>query len=285
MHTIDLHAHSDRSDGALAPQDLVARGAVRGLSVLALTDHDTVAGISDARAAARDHGIALIAGVEMSVSWGAVTVHVLGLRIDPSAAALLDGLAGIRARRRERAKEIARRLERDGIPDALDGALARAADEESVGRVHFARHLVAAGAAKDVRSAFRRYLGTGGSAYVRTRWAALEDAIGWIKEAGGIAVLAHPGRLGLRPARLHALCAQFKALGGEALEVISASHTAADIARMAWLARELDLSASAGSDFHAAGESWLDLGALDPLPRASVPVWRDWPECRTAGLD
>lgn len=283
--TIDLHAHSDRSDGALAPQTLIARGATRGLRVLALTDHDSVAGIGDAAAAAREHGIALIAGVEISVSWGAITIHVLGLRLDPLAPELLAGLAQIRARRSQRAKEIARRLERDcGLRGVLEAALAQAADEESVSRVHFARHLVAAGVAKDVRSAFRRYLGDGGAAFVRTRWAALDEAVGWIRRAGGVAVLAHPGRYGLRPARLHELCARFKALGGEALEVLSASHTAAEVARLALFARELDLLASAGSDFHAAGESWLDLGALDPLPRGCVPVWRDWPECRALPL-
>ena len=278
MLTIDLHCHSDRSDGALAPDALIARGAMRGLRVIALTDHDTVAGLTDAAAAAARLGIELITGVEISVTWGAVTLHVLGLRIDPLAPQLLAGLTATCAERCSRAEQIALRLEREGMPGALDAVRSLAASRETISRLHFARYLVGLGVVRDVRAAFRRYLGEGRPAFVRARWAGLSDAISWIRDAGGTAVLAHPARYGLRPARLHALCREFKDLGGEALEVLTASHMPEDVARLTVLAQELDLKASAGSDFHDPDESWLDLGELAALPRHCVPVWRDWPE-------
>ena len=282
--TIDLHCHSDRSDGALAPQDLIARGAMRGLRVIALTDHDTIAGLPEAATMAAQRGIELIGGVEISVTWGAVTLHVLGLRIDPSEPRLLNGLAAVRAVRMQRAERIALCLQREGVGGALDAALAAAANGETVGRMHFARHLVALGCVKDVRAAFRRFLGDGKSAFVRARWARLADAIDWIRGAGGIAVLAHPGRYRLRPARLRALCQEFKILGGGGLEVLSASHTAEDVARLTFFAQELDLRVSAGSDFHSPETSWLDLGELPLLPPRCVPIWRDWPECHAASI-
>ena len=213
-----------------------------------------------------------------------MTVHVLGLRIDPTAPKLLSGLAALRAGRLERAQQIACKLEREGISGTLEAALAAAASPETVGRTHFARHLVARGVVKDVRAAFRRFLAEGKPAYVRARWAALDDAIDWIRSAGGVAVLAHPGRYRLRPARLVELCREFKRLGGRGLEILSASHTADDVGRLTIVAQELGLEASAGSDFHSPEESWLDLGELAPLPRACMPVWRDWPECRSASV-
>lgn len=284
MLTIDLHCHSNHSDGALAPAALIARASMRGLRVIAVTDHDTVAGVSEAAATAAPLGIELIAGVEISVTWGAVTLHVLGLRFDPSAPQLLDGLSAMRAERRSRAEQIAVQLRGEGIPGALDAALSLAADRETISRLHFARGLVSLGVVKDVRAAFRRYLGEGRRAFVRARWARLSDAIGWIRNAGGIAVLAHPARYGLRPGRLAALCREFKDLGGEGLEILSASHTPEEVARLSVLAQELGLKASAGSDFHSPEESWLDLGELSALPRHCVPIWRDWPECTAASV-
>jgi predicted metal-dependent phosphoesterase TrpH len=279
--TIDLHCHSDRSDGALAPQDLIARAAMRGVRALALTDHDTIAGIAQARLAAREHGIELIPGVEISVTWGSKTLHVLGLRIDPAAPALLEGLATVRATRIRRAETIALRLQREGIRDAFAAVLAAAAAGETVSRTHFARHLVALGVVRDVHAAFRRFLAEGKPGHVRARWAGLDDAIRWIRAAGGVAVLAHPARYGLKPGRLFELCGEFRSLGGEAIEVVSASHTPEDVARLAVLAQASDLRASAGSDFHSAAESWLDLGDIAPLPSHCRPVWQDWPECRS----
>ena len=257
---------------------------MRGLRAIALTDHDTVAGIAEAKAAADRHGIGLIPGVEISASWGAKTLHVLGLRIDPAAPLLLEGLATVRATRMQRAEQMALRLQREGIRDRFDALLVSAANGATVSRTHFARRLVALGVVRDVQAAFRRFLGEGKPAFVRARWTALGDAIRWIRSAGGVAVLAHPARYGLKPARLHELCREFKADGGEGLEVVSASHTPEDVARLSLLARTLDLKVSAGSDFHSPEESWLDLGEIPPLPRSCVAVWEDWPECRSALL-
>jgi predicted metal-dependent phosphoesterase TrpH len=166
----------------------------------------------------------------------------------------------------------------------LDAALSLTTNRDTVSRLHFARCLVGLGVVKDVRAAFRRYLGAGRPAFVRARWPGLSDAVGWIRDAGGTAVLAHPARYGLKPARLHELCREFKDLGGEALEILSASHTPEDVARLTLLAQELHLKASAGSDFHSPDESWLDLGELCALPRHCAPVWRDWPECAAAAV-
>jgi predicted metal-dependent phosphoesterase TrpH len=282
LHTIDLHCHSDRSDGALSPEALIERAALRGMRVVALTDHDTLDGLQAASATAERCGICMVPGVEISVTWGSLTLHVLGLRIDPTQQKLAAGVAGIRSGRLRRAEEMAHRLERAGIGGTLDGAFALAANPASIGRMHFARHLVARGVVKDVRSAFRRYLGEGRPACVPHRWAALADAVDWIRSAGGAPVLAHPERYGLRPARLGALLAAFKGAGGEAIEVPCARQMPQVADRFAGLARELGLRVSAGSDFHGPGESWLDLGQCAELPHGCVPVWRDWPECGAA---
>jgi predicted metal-dependent phosphoesterase TrpH len=248
---------------------------------MALTDHDTLAGLSDAAAAAQRAGIALINGVEVSVTWGATTLHVLGLRIDPAAPQLCTGLSILRAGRLRRAEAIGKRLEGEGIAGALQGALGYATSSpEMLGRVHFARFLIARGVVKDMKTAFRRFLGEGKAGFVRHRWTTLAEAIEWIRAAGGVALLAHPARYGLRPERLRALFAEFKVLGGTAVEVVSASHTPEDVARIAALAGAVGLHASAGSDFHSPEESWLDLGQGASLPPNCDPVWRDWPECR-----
>jgi len=271
---IDLHSHSDRSDGALPPSALIERAARRGLSAIALTDHDTLDGLPQADAEARRHGLQLIPGVEISVSWSGRTLHVLGLGIDPSHAPLIEGLAQVRGGRMQRARAIGTKLHTLGVPGALDAALALAANPDMVSRTHFARHLVATGVCKDMGSAFRRYLGEGKPAYVRHIWASLPDAIAWIVSAGGMAVLAHPGRYGLRRARMHALFTEFRTLGGVAAEVVSGSHSPDQTQMAAQLSIECGLLASAGSDFHGP-ESWLDLGQLAPLPVGCVPIWRD----------
>jgi predicted metal-dependent phosphoesterase TrpH len=280
---IDLHCHSDCSDGALSPGALVQRAATRGLRVLALTDHDTVAGLAEAERTARQAGIAFVNGVEISVSWGATTLHVLGLRIDPEAPHLVEGLSVLRAARSRRGEEIASKLERVGFHGALQGALQLASAPDRLGRVHFARWLVAQEAVKDVKSAFRRYLGEGRPAHVRHRWTSLVHAIEWIRGAGGVALLAHPARSGLRPGRLGALFAEFQALGGVGVEVVSGCHTRQDAEAIAELARATGLLASSGSDFHSPEDSWLDVGQVACLPPRCVPVWRDWPECGGVG--
>lgn len=276
MLAVDLHCHSNRSDGGLSPAALVARAAERGVKLLALTDHDEVSGLEAARQAAAAAGVTLLPGVEISANWGAVPVHVVGLGIDPGSAALLAGIERVRSGRVRRAEAIAERLTKLGMHGTLEGAMALASNPAMISRTHFARHLVDRGWVRDMNAAFRRFLGTDKPAYVRHRWAELREAVGWIRAAGGAAVLAHPARYDLRTARLRALLADFKALGGAAVEVITAGHDTVQAARMARIAGEFDLAVSAGSDFHAPGESWLDLGQLPELPLPCEPVWRRW---------
>ena len=273
--SIDLHSHSYRSDGALSPSALMTRASERAVAVLALTDHDTVDGLEEAAAAARGHGVRLVPGVEISVTWSGRTLHVVGLGIDPDNAKLQSGLTSVRAGRVQRARAIAARLDAQGIPGTMEGALALAANPDMVSRTHFGRHLVAAGHCKDMGSAFRRYLGEGKPAHVRHAWASLPDAVGWIVSAGGIAVLAHPGRYGLRRVRQRSLFDEFRALGGVAVEVVTGSHSREQVQTAAQLAVESGLLASAGSDFHSPEESWLDLGQLAPMPDECRPLWHD----------
>ncbi|MCC6533545.1 MAG: PHP domain-containing protein [Burkholderiales bacterium] len=282
MLSIDLHCHSDRSDGALSPTALIYRAAARGVRVLALTDHDTLAGLDAATDAAKQHGVELIGGVEISVTWHGRTLHVVGLNVDPQAAALSEGLARLCSGRRRRAVEIGDRLDAMGVRGALDAATRLASNPDQVGRTHFARHLVACGAASDVKSAFRRYLAEGRAGYVRHQWASLPDAVAWIRQARGMAVLAHPGRYGLRSPRLRSLFAEFRALGGDAVEVLTASHGPEQVDAVSRVANESGLLASAGSDFHAPDESWLDLGQLPELPASCQPIWRAWTDRRAA---
>lgn len=272
---IDLHSHSNRSDGALTPAALMERAARRGVRALALTDHDTVDGLSEAGVEADRHGLLLVPGVEVSVTWNGRTLHVVGLGIDPSCPRLLNGLAQVRSGRMQRAQAIGGRLASHGLAGAFEAALSLAANPDMVSRTHFARHMVDVGFVKDMSVAFRRYLGEGKPAYVRHTWAGLQEALDWIRDAGGLSVLAHPGRYGLRRARLHALFSEFRACGGTAVEVISSSHSAEQVALVAELALQCGLLASAGSDFHSPEDSWLDLGQLNSLPQGCVPVWDD----------
>lgn len=278
MSLIDLHSHSTVSDGLFTPSDLVGRAATQGVKVLALTDHDDVAGLDEARNAAAEAGISLINGVEISVTWNNRSVHFVGLRIDPAHKALREGLAVIRAGRGERAKLIAIELEKAGIAGSLEGAYAFAANPSIISRTHFARFLVEKGIVKDTRTVFKKYLVKGKPGYVAHRWADFAEAIGWIRASGGVAVLAHPGRYDLGRTNLNALIADFKEAGGEAIEVVTGSHTADQFAQFAQFAKEYELLASCGSDFHGPGESYMDLGRLPELPSGCKPVWHDWPE-------
>jgi predicted metal-dependent phosphoesterase TrpH len=275
LSPIDLHTHSDRSDGSLAPQALVSRAAEHGVRVLGLTDHDTLDGVDAAYAAARQHAVALIPGVEISVTWSGRVLHILGLDVDPASTALQDGLRGNRQGRLRRAELIGRRLAAAGIAGCLRGAIEQAGDPELLGRAHFARHLVAAGVVADMKTAFRRYLAEGKPGYVRHRWASLPDALHWIGAAGGVAVLAHPGRYALRAARLRALLQEFRSLGGAAIEVVTAGVQAEQALQLGRLAAASGLLASSGSDFHGE-DSWAELGSLPDLPSVCEPVWQRW---------
>jgi predicted metal-dependent phosphoesterase TrpH len=277
MLNIDLHCHSNVSDGVLPPAEVVARAAANGVHALALTDHDDVAGIAAARVAADKAGLTLIPGVEISVSWGGQTVHIVGLRIDPAHPELVAGLHGIRLGRIERARRMGDDLARSGIAGAYDGAYDLAVNKEMVGRTHFARWLVAQGHAADMRGAFRRYLTRGNPGYVEHQWTTLENAVGWIRASGGMAVVAHPGRYAFNARDLHLLLDAFRALGGEGIEVITGSHHPSEYGKFADLARAFGLKASRGADFHAPGEG-IDIGRLPALPHYCQPVWQGWPE-------
>jgi len=273
----DLHCHSTRSDGLLSPAAVVRRAASRGVDVLALTDHDEISGLAEATQAARDVGIDFVAGSELSVNWQDLTVHVVALNIDPEDAPLSSGLESIRIGRTGRAKRIGASLAAAGIPGAYEGAMKYVTSEQLVSRTHFARYLVEAGYTRDVKDVFRNYLVPGKPGYVEHEWTTLPQAIGWIHGAGGVAVLAHPGRYKVDgSAGLRQLLGDFKDAGGDALEVLSPSHTNAQVAEFATHARLHGFAASTGSDYHGPGESTLDLGDLPPLPAGVEPVWSRW---------
>jgi predicted metal-dependent phosphoesterase TrpH len=270
--TPDLHTHSTASDGTLTPGELVARAAAAGVEVMALTDHDTLDGIAEALRVARQTELRLIPGVEVSVTWGGRTLHIVGLDIDPSSATLRQGLAGLQHYRTWRAEEIGRRLEKAGFAGALDGARAQAAGS-LIGRTHFARFLVQRGAARDLRAVFKDYLVSGKPGHVAGDWATLEQAVTWLRAAGGVAVIAHPARYGFTATKMRRLIAEFKDCGGRGLEVVSGSHSRDDYLVFGRRAAEHRLFASAGSDYHGPENPWIELGRLPPLPDGCTPIW------------
>ena len=276
MDNYDLHNHSTASDGLMSPTQLIELGASHGVQAMALTDHDTIDGLEEAAGAAGKAGIRFVTGVEISVSWGETTVHVVGLGIDPGSAVLVEGLRSIREGRLGRAKRMAQALEALGIPGTLEAALALAGGEDRLSRTHFARHLAESGAVRDTQQAFDKYLGKGKRAFVQHQWARLEDAMGWILGSGGVAVMAHPGRYGLKPLGRATLLDEFKRLGGEAIEVVTGSHRPEEYATWRRVAEEYGFLASRGSDFHGPGESPVMPGGLPPLPASLVPVWTRW---------
>lgn len=244
--------------------------------MLALTDHDETCGLAEAGREALDRGIELVTGVEISVSWAGRTVHVVGLRIDPESPALREGLATNRSGRRERAARMAASLAGVGIPGALEGARLLAENEELISRTHFARYLVGKGYVKDVKTVFKKFLVRGKPGYVPHQWAGLADVVAWIRQAGGVAVLAHPGRYDMGKVKLSLLMAEFKDVGGTGLEVVTGSHTPDQVPIYAAHAVYFGFLASVGSDFHAPGEGGRELGRLMPLPSGCRPIWEAW---------
>jgi predicted metal-dependent phosphoesterase TrpH len=277
MHVVyDLHTHSTASDGAYTPGELVRQAAWAGVTHLALSDHDSTEGIAEAQVAARDCGnIQLIPGVEISVSWQERSVHIVGLNIDTLCAPLQEGLGRLQAIRLTRAEEIGRRLAKHGVEGAFEAAR-DLAGTGMITRTHFARFLVRLGFAPGLKEVFDRFLSHGKPGYVSTHWAALDDAVSWIRQAGGVAVLAHPQRYKLTGSWMRRLLAEFKETGGAALEVISGTGSANEIQAAAQNARRFGLFASVGSDFHSPEHNWLKLGRLPPLPSDLTPVWRLW---------
>lgn len=270
----DLHAHSTVSDGTMTPRALVERAHAQGVELFALTDHDEVAGLHEAALAAAEVGLDFVPGVEISVTWGGQTVHIVGLGIDPGNAALIEGLAHVRSGRMRRARAMADALAAVGHAGALEGALAYAGNVDLISRTHFARWLVETGACEDVREVFTKYLVAGKPGYVPHQWAQLREAVAWIAGAGGVAIVAHPGRYKFGEDQMRALLAEFRDAGGRAIEVSTSNHTAQQARRFAKLAREFELEASRGSDFHSPCESQIELGRVPPLPEALVPVWQ-----------
>jgi len=271
----DLHAHSTASDGTLSPSELMQRAHAAGIQVMALTDHDTLEGLPEAAACAQELGLEFVPGVEVSVTWQGITVHVVGLGVAPDSQVLSRGLAGLREFRDWRAEEIGRRLARHGIVGAFEGACAYS-NGRLISRTHFARFLVEKRHAPDLRAVFRRFLVDGKPGFVAGQWAELEDAVRWIHAAGGQAVIAHPARYKVTRSKLRRLFAEFAKLGGEALEVVSGSHSRDDYFTMAQHARDFGLLASAGSDYHGPEHPWIELGRLPELPDRCKAVWKDW---------
>lgn len=276
MLNIDLHSHSRCSDGLLTPPELVARAASNGAKALALTDHDMVSGVAEAREACRQAGIHFVPGVEVSITWNGRSVHIVGLQVDGSNAEFARRLDANRSGRVERAMEIGRRLAKQGIAGAYEEVASKVADPIIISRKHFSRFLVDAGICANTTEAFEQYLKKGRPAYVFHEWTTLEKAVGWIKDAGGVAVIAHPGRYEISEQSLLALFDEFKELGGAGIEVVTGSHSRDLYPYFAGLAKRYGFLASAGSDFHAPGENELDVGRIPVLPEGLTPIWHDW---------
>ena len=269
----DLHCHSVVSDGTLTPEALAERAKSNGVELWALTDHDEIGGLQRARDAAHAQGMRYLTGVEISVTFLHQTVHIVGLGFDADNDDLREGLRRTRGGRKERAMEMSDGLAKVGIKDAFEGALKFVGNPELISRTHFARFLVETGACKDTNEVFRKYLTEGKPGYVPHRWATLKDAVQWITQAGGMAIIAHPARYKFSPNEEFALFTEFKGHGGQGVEVVTGSHSTAEYVTYAGTAKEFGLAASRGSDFHSPLESHTELGTLPYLPGGLTPVW------------
>ena len=275
MTIYDLHSHSNASDGTLTPTELIQRAKSQGVTSLALTDHDTTQGIPEAQHAAQQVGIQIIPGVEISTSWGKHGIHIVGLNIDIHNPLLQEGLSQLQNIRVERAAKMGQKLEKAGIPNAMEGAQTLAG-KGNVTRTHFARHIVNIGKAESISAVFKHYLSHNKPGYVKTQWAPLQDAIQWIKAANGQAVVAHPDRYKMTATKFRAFLNDFKAFGGSGIEVVYSGSNRDVIMNNARFAKEFDLYASTGSDFHSPGLPWAELGKLPPLPKELTPIWHSW---------
>jgi hypothetical protein len=273
MKNFDFHCHSAHSDGTLSPKELAYRAKANGVELWAMTDHDTLSGCEEAYEAASSFGLPFVTGVEISISYLDETVHMVGLGVDPKNAALLSGLQTVRSGRDIRAQAMADDLAKVGIPNAFEGALKYAGNPNLISRSHFARYMVEIGVCQNVSDVFRRYLAHGKPGFIPHQWASLEDAVAWVRDAGGVCVIAHPARYKFTANEERSLLASFQQLGGTALEVVTGNHSPSDVKKYADLAREFGFAASRGSDFHSPNESRLDLGCLPPLPESLTPVW------------
>lgn len=270
----DFHSHSAVSDGLLPPVEVAVRAAGNGVDWWALTDHDDLGGLDAARGAAEAAGMRFVPGVEISIEWHEIPIHVVGLGVDPAAPPLVDGLAALRLGRLERARRMGDSLAAIGIPGVFEGALGYVTNPNLISRAHFARYLVSIGIAAEPAEVFRHYLVPGKPGYVDHRWATLADALGWIAAAGGVAVVAHPGRYKFSGEAMRRFLGEFKDTGGQAIEVVCGSHTPDHVLHFGRMARHFGFHASRGSDFHGPEESYCDLGRLPALSEDLKPVWR-----------
>lgn len=277
MTVVDLHTHSHCSDGALSPTALVQRAAAAGVGVMALTDHDSVAGVAEAEAEAARQGMRLLPGLELSTTWMGQSVHVVGLGVDIAGADLVAGLQRQANARGDRARAIAEKLEKHRIPGAYDGALALAGNEpDRISRTHFAQWLLAEGRVNSMQGAFDKWLGQGKPADVPMPWLPLGEAIALIRGAGGVAVLAHPGRYPLTRTKMRRLIEVFRDEGGEAMEVATATEKPDIVRYLGQLSLQYGLEASQGSDFHGPHMPWVQIGRFPPMPAGCQPVWERW---------
>jgi predicted metal-dependent phosphoesterase TrpH len=266
----DLHSHTTLSDGVLTPQELVSRAREKGVDVLSITDHDTLDAYRDI-SLAHDR-LTLIPGIELSTQWGSTGIHVLGLNVDLGSDAIVTAATSQTDARLERAERIAENLKKKGIEDALDQARKLSAGGY-IGRPQFAQHLINIGKVDSMHDAFKKYMGDGKAGDVKKMWAELPQIIEWIRDANGIAVLAHPLKYKLTRTRLKRLLDSFIEAGGQGMEVVSGQQTAQQTSSMAQLCDEKKLVASCGSDFHMPGKPWAELGRFAPLPARLIPVW------------
>ena len=269
----DLHSHSTASDGFLSPAELLKRASEQGVTALALTDHDTTAGLKEAYEAAATVNIHLINGIELSVTWNGHCFHIVGLGINPENPALKAGIKQIQTIRYERVAKIAKLLEKKKIFGAYDAVIATAGETGMITRSHFADFLVAQNHVNTEQEAFDRYLGQGKSAYTNTTWAELNDAVDWINQAGGVAVVAHPMRYDLTSSWMKRFLTAFKEASGAGIEVITGRFNPDEIRRCADYAKKFELAGSVGSDFHSPKNTWLELGRLATLPDGVKPIW------------
>lgn len=272
----DLHSHSIVSDGLLTPTEITRKAAELGVEMYALTDHDDIRGLSEARAEAEKTGMKFINGVEISTTWDEATLHIVGLNINADDEILNAGLASIREGRCSRAKLMAEDLARVGVEGCLEGAYKFVTNKEMIGRTHFARFLVESGTVSDVKAAFKHYLVKGKPGYIHHDWASLEDTVAWIRGAGGTAVIAHPGRYKMGANPMRNLVGAFRDMGGEAIEVVTGNHSEDQVRYYASMAKNFGLAASRGSDYHGPGESYALPGKIPPLPLGLKPVWELW---------
>lgn len=266
----DLHSHTNASDGKLSPTELCHRALANGVTHLAITDHDTLAGWTSLTQI--PEGISLIPGIEFSCVWSGMTIHIVGLDFDPEHPSMKHGLLAQTEARIKRSEIIAERLAKLGMHGALEAAQSYAG-ESQLGRPHFARFLVERGHVNSLNQAFDRYLGAGKPGDVKALWPELATVVEWIVGSGGIPVIAHPARYKMTNMKLRRLIETFKSVGGMGIEVVSGSQSRDITAYMAQLCEQYQLLASQGSDFHGPGSPWQELGRFDVMPKRCVPVW------------